>query len=710
MQDKQSLPSSCYVDFTLRMLRRPTYTWSDSACDLSQLAYCAPIEGEVDGDYENAIAVAKVDRYGGPGIGKNGGSGRCAELNGFLLKGIGKTSLVSADAPYFHGYGGATLDEGIRELIFGEVFDAALPFGAVRVNGLIATGSRLRDQEDRKNALPTARRCIIVRKPQLRLGHFMLAENFTPPEGVLEEGARHRDAAASFSRVLAAGADELVDEGFSARPLAERFLALVDRYAAQLATAMSTRLVHGGLSPSNLGLDGKWLDFGNSAVVGDHGNVILRPQGQSFWGQIDFLARRIKLFCRQYNGGVSGERLLGEHVAKHFKRRFESYFHQEIVSLAGFEISRVDPAAALSFSKIVIKLLHPASSAGIKLYSRCPEYQFETPSNSGQICLRSLFVYSALFADSSLRETGLSHHFRSKALLASYCEAYQALMNSAMRPEAPGNTGEVDEMILVHAIRRNTPWKALYRENILKQSALAAHDDRSASGFIKRTLGEVLPLIGENSLRNLDLGDALPIRLSWTKQHGLLVDQKRVRSRDLRRLLLSDEALQASMHLKLDRPASIAGSFVCRASNALVPASDSHAREVSRLISAASKVPGEMARTCVEGVMEYVRSGNVMYFRDEDNALIGILVYTLEHACEAGKKVFRICEGFVLKGKLDMVLDALPSLMTDSDGVWYVKKSGATIDVTNRVRRRKAKKRLCRCGRALEGCSLYALP
>ncbi len=43
--------------------------------------------------------TATADRYGGDGIGCNGGSGRAAYINGYHLKGIGRTQLVVPDKP-----------------------------------------------------------------------------------------------------------------------------------------------------------------------------------------------------------------------------------------------------------------------------------------------------------------------------------------------------------------------------------------------------------------------------------------------------------------------------------------------------------------------------------------------------------------------------------------------------------------------------------
>ena len=80
-------------------------------------------------DKETVIGVA--DRYGGIRIGHNGGSGRAVILNGYHVKGVGRTPLVSVLTEAGHASGGAYLEECVRETIFSELIAAEYPGGAV---------------------------------------------------------------------------------------------------------------------------------------------------------------------------------------------------------------------------------------------------------------------------------------------------------------------------------------------------------------------------------------------------------------------------------------------------------------------------------------------------------------------------------------------------------------------------------------------------
>ncbi len=52
-----------------------------------------------------------MDRYGGAGLARNGGSGRAAMTQGWLIKGVGRTPLVSVASDPIHATGRSTLSD-----------------------------------------------------------------------------------------------------------------------------------------------------------------------------------------------------------------------------------------------------------------------------------------------------------------------------------------------------------------------------------------------------------------------------------------------------------------------------------------------------------------------------------------------------------------------------------------------------------------------
>ncbi|WP_156421948.1 hypothetical protein [Paucibacter sp. KCTC 42545] len=196
-----------------------------------------------------------ADRYGGAGIGHNGGSGRNALLNGYLVKGIGRTPLVSKLTPLSHASGGAYLEECVRETIFGEIVDQEFPYGAIPTLAIIDTGIKETWPEGIWPEME--RRTLLVRPTFVRPAHFERAIGFISEnikEGVLDQ----RRVEAVFSEAIAQrGKEGLITD----------FKAFFFRWAHQLAYSFVNRLPHGNNTSSNIAFDGRLVDFGAMTAV-----------------------------------------------------------------------------------------------------------------------------------------------------------------------------------------------------------------------------------------------------------------------------------------------------------------------------------------------------------------------------------------------------------------------------------------------------------
>jgi hypothetical protein len=76
---------------------------------LLQCAY-AMTDETIQNNHVPEVISAVADRYGGEGIGRNGGSGRACYVNGYHVKGVGRTALVSPLTDHAHASGGAYLE------------------------------------------------------------------------------------------------------------------------------------------------------------------------------------------------------------------------------------------------------------------------------------------------------------------------------------------------------------------------------------------------------------------------------------------------------------------------------------------------------------------------------------------------------------------------------------------------------------------------
>jgi hypothetical protein len=262
-----ALPAESFAPLTTRRLSRPVLLWQDRRAhelgfDATQV-FCGPCEGDAPQDYLDETRVEWADRYGGIGVGAAGGSGRCASFGGLQTKGVGATSLVAHNADAHHSSGTQTALSAMVETVFAQVFQAALPFGAVPTLAVLLT----RPPGD-GGSVPSTTRALTLRPFVLRPAHFMrnlLNQDQRRPQGELAPGLtrdtyRVTQALTHFTQGLEsalglAPADPATTIDAGLRELTRRL-------ACQFAASFAKRLPHGSVSCSNVSLSGQFLDYG----------------------------------------------------------------------------------------------------------------------------------------------------------------------------------------------------------------------------------------------------------------------------------------------------------------------------------------------------------------------------------------------------------------------------------------------------------------
>ncbi len=202
-----------------------------------------------------------VDRYGGSGLGGNGGSGRAGIVGNWYIKGIGATPLIGATTLKDHASGNAYLEEAIRETIFAEVLAMEAPWGAIKTSAIVdVCEDRIWPPDPNSHNWVAKDRCVLLfRELFVRPAHFQRAIHFTgKPELVGAPDARRRSQNLEFM-VAALGES----------PFAESIRSIWARWAEQCAYLYAWRLSQGPLSTSNLSFDGRLLDFGATSSVPD---------------------------------------------------------------------------------------------------------------------------------------------------------------------------------------------------------------------------------------------------------------------------------------------------------------------------------------------------------------------------------------------------------------------------------------------------------
>lgn len=209
---------------------------------------------DVGGRDPDRIGVA--DRYGGSGIGSNGGSGRSVMIGPYYVKGVGQTPLIGLGVRADHASGGAYLEECVRETLLAEILHHELPFGAVRTLAIIATGD-IQVWTTEQGVKPE-RCCLLVRRAFLRPGHIERAALYRGTEDLPGMADAHR------VRCMISALEAYTGKTYL---LQEQLIVGFARWSRQLAASYLLCLPHGGISSSNVAIDGRLVDFGATAGV-----------------------------------------------------------------------------------------------------------------------------------------------------------------------------------------------------------------------------------------------------------------------------------------------------------------------------------------------------------------------------------------------------------------------------------------------------------
>ncbi|MFO1227019.1 hypothetical protein [Roseateles sp.] len=287
------LPNSAWVPVTTQRLRAPKILWTGPDAESAGFdpgsVYCCPTDYEPAGTYTDETRLEVADRYGGIGIGNAGGSGRCsASSNGLQTKGVGVTPLVGPGADKYHSSGTLMLADAAAEAVYAGAYQAALPFGAVPVLALVATGGEyVRNLDHESQKCP---RTLAIRPLVARPAHFM--RNLLHPAGRVPAGSsapgwtvdavRTKQALALLATNLKLTLGPSIADGDEIAVLNAGLREVVRRFAWQCAAGFAKRLPHSTLGCSNIALSGAYLDFGLSNFVPAY-RRLMWATGQDSW-------------------------------------------------------------------------------------------------------------------------------------------------------------------------------------------------------------------------------------------------------------------------------------------------------------------------------------------------------------------------------------------------------------------------------------------
>ena len=284
----------------------------------------------------------QAERYGGPGVGGNGGGARVGNCGAFQIKGMGKNLLAAADGEHWHTYGALSLPDAVTEVVNSLLLNRLAPLGANDIYGLILTGPACAYWLPKGQEGALGWGALLVRERCLRYAHFMRAPGFQPSDAPSPAFLPDLDRVRAVNRRLMA---HLGGHKGLMRQLSD-FLA---GCASQFAFAKVHRLMHGVLSPSNMDVAGRWLDLTNTSFMPSGVNYVVNKEQWPFFSEPTCPAAILEDFLYTFAKYNLTEVDLGP-LLDDYDAQFTERFAYHSLSLFGMDPAAVHPKAPRSYA------------------------------------------------------------------------------------------------------------------------------------------------------------------------------------------------------------------------------------------------------------------------------------------------------------------------------------------------------------------------
>lgn len=305
------------------------------------------------------VKTFMAERYGGDGIARNGGGGRCGFDGVWQLKGLGPNQLVDPNVDICNRDGNQCLQTALNESIWAEIVHVALPYGAIHTVAILNTGLTYEKYGQAKT------RGLIVREPVVRPAHFIRAIYFKQKHiDTLGEDAQRVKAAIRKLVDFLPGRNSTSMSLSQPERLERGLLELAGRYAEQFAAARAKHISHNNVSESNIALNGAWLDLSGArlfthTVSGDRLNI------ERFNAEYAHAIHSLESLCYYLSKysvlTTEASAEIFQTVIKHFTQQYHKHLSLYEVAQAGFPLwvleLLTDRVEFAEFSKHVRALL-----------------------------------------------------------------------------------------------------------------------------------------------------------------------------------------------------------------------------------------------------------------------------------------------------------------------------------------------------------------
>lgn len=490
----KALPKTSFVQFEIRKVSDCSLIWLHEELGLprhwSEFAYC--IETPEDGDFVwGARATALGERYGGCGLGSNGGGVRCGLVNELQIKGIGQNPLAGHSTDYWHKEGSAAIHDGIREAFWGELLSTILPIGAVRVHAILSTPLSFKFDLNGGTLNGHERRALILRTAALRPAHFMRAINFLPNPNFRSSESDFLRTAFSVSnlaqccRELHEDLFEIQDSSFVVNETIRRCFV---NLAKQLSATRYRRLMHGSLIASNVTLDGKFLDFGTMTALPSFERFIVAPGTTDLWTQeisIIAIIKDLHFSIRKHlSPALHIDLIPVQEIIELFKYELLTSSVNEVLTLVGLPEALVGNFSAelkCDFYNTILEIVRRGNS--VRHYHGDSPCDFSVAYS--RIDLSKLLRIAPQCRDKQSLLSFCHSSLRDPILAKRFIDCYSSLIDEFL-PEKSSVNRKV--FFILNAIRRNISMAGLYRDELNRSIDNVVRSNGSISVFIKRML------------------------------------------------------------------------------------------------------------------------------------------------------------------------------------------------------------------------------
>lgn len=516
------LPKESFVEFDASELSNPSLIWSNDemSCDDNYLAYayCKRFPEEPDYAYRKGTRSFLGDRYGGPGVGGNSGGVRCGLAGNIQIKGIGSNQLAGMTTDYWHKHGASSLQDCVRESIWGEITESALPYGAVRALAIIATGTAFDGEvadTKKKTAVP---RALLLREPSLRPAHYMRSIFCSPGPLMLDECSdvvRTTQAVKMFGRLRPLFATVQGESTTQMGDLAYMLDEIFKRAAHQIAASRAKRLMHGSLIPSNYTVDGKWLDFGTITALGDFGRAIVAPGGKDLWSQHEQINEAIvdlRFYLSKYlppeqQPSLPSTQLMIVNFQNHFKR----FLNTEFLKLTGIPECWLNEISERRKARLSEMLISFAASGNMTPYLYFGDDRHSMPTCTGRNSLTDIMRKSAV-SDSPRQLDQLLEGILQPSERTEYVESYWFIRNEAVARASHFACPVAQLSLTLQGLRRNWDLEPLYRHNFDRSVDSITKTPARVKEFIATSLAYWRGIFAESAHRHTSLSPWLTSR------------------------------------------------------------------------------------------------------------------------------------------------------------------------------------------------------